>query len=97
MAKFGINVKGGSEGARVELECPHQNGLLYAIPAEASWVCSQDFLPAHALAGFLGALVKLGDPRISDLMQLWGLYFRQRPLASQADESGTTSAEAPQG
>ena len=97
MAEFGINVKRGSEGARVALECPHQNGLLYAVPAEASWVCSQDLLPAHALAGFLGDLVKLGDSRISDLMQRWGLYFRQGPLASQGEESGTTPAEAPQG
>ena len=97
MEKFGISVKQGSGGARIELECSHQNGLLYTVPAEASWVCSQDLLPAHALAGFLGDLVKDADPRTSELMQRWGLYFRQRPLEPQAEVSEPRVTKVQQG
>ena len=62
MSELGIIVKSGQEGSRIELQCPHQNGLLYAVPGEASWVCSAELLPAHAMAGFLRELVKLSDP-----------------------------------
>ena len=83
MSSFGLVVKGESGSKRVELQCEHQNGLLYAAPAEASWVCSEELRHAHALAGFLGELVKLQDPRVHGLMQRWGLYFRSRPLAAE--------------
>ena len=83
MADYGVTVKQDTGGTRVELQCEHQNGLLYAAPAEASWVCSEELRHAHALAGFLGELVKLQDPRVHGLMQRWGLYFRSRPLAAE--------------
>ena len=76
----GINVKSGENGSRIEIECPHQNGLLYAVKAEASWVCTDELVHAHAMAGFLGDLVAMGDPKVADLMQVWGLYYRKRPL-----------------
>ena len=94
MADYGITVKLGSEGTRVGVQCPHQSGVLYAAPAPASWVCSGDLLHAHALAGFMGELVRLEDPRVRDLMQRWGIYFRERPIAEDpaVAEGGSPSA-----
>ncbi|MCH7745468.1 MAG: hypothetical protein IIC84_05265 [Chloroflexi bacterium] len=86
MAEFGLTVKHGSGGKRVEIQCPHQNGLLYVVPSEASWVCSEELLHAHAIAGFFKQLAELDNPEVKDIMQRWGLYFRERPLASQDEE-----------
>ena len=88
----GITVKSGEGGSRVEVQCVHQNGLLYVVPGEASWVCSDELRPAHALAGFLRELTGLEDPRIRDLMRRWGLYFRERPLEPEegTEEPGST-------
>jgi hypothetical protein len=72
----GFKIKTKSDGARIILECPHQGGVLYSIPAEATWVCEADLLPTHALAGFLSELTALPDERISAMLQRWGLYFR---------------------
>ena len=85
MADFGVIVKYDTGGTRVELKCKHQNGLLYATPAESSWVCTDELRHAHALAGFLGDLVKLQDPRIHEMMQRWGLYYRSRPLETNLE------------
>ena len=83
MGGFGAVVKGGSGGKRVEPQCAHQNGLLYVVPSEASWVCSEELLQVHALAGFLKELTGLDDPRVKDAMQRWGLYFRDWSLVTQ--------------
>lgn len=83
MAEFGINVKHDSGGKRIEIECTHQNGVLYVVPSEASWVCSEELLHAHALSGFFKQIAGLNDQRVKEIMQRWGLYFRERPLASQ--------------
>ena len=33
----------------MEMECPHQNGLLYMVPGDRSWVCEDDVRQAmHA-------------------------------------------------
>ena len=87
MANFGLNVKHDSGCKRIEIECKHQNGLLYVVPSEASWVCSEELLHVHALAGFFKQLTELKDDRVKEAMQRWGLYFRERPLASQDEES----------
>ena len=86
MAEFGLTVKHDSGGKRVEMQCAHQNGLLYVVPSEASWVCSEELLHAHAIAGFFKQLAELDNPQVKDIMQRWGLYFRERPLASQDEE-----------
>ena len=85
-ARFGLRVKTDTGGKRVELECEHQNGLLYVVPAESSWVCGEDLMHAHALAGFFRELSELEDERVYELMQRWGLYYRPRPLAG--DDGG---------
>ena len=72
--------------SRVQISCMHQSGLLYVVPAEKSWVCSQEHMHAHALAGFLGELTDLGDSRVKGLMQKWGIYFRQLPLEDETLE-----------
>ena len=87
MADLGLNVKRGNGGSRIEIQCKHRNGLLYAVPSEATWVCSQELLHAHALAGFFKEVAELDDHRVKDIMQRWGLYFRERPLSAQ-DEDG---------
>ena len=85
MANFGLTVKQATPGKRIEMQCKHQNGLLYIVPSEATWVCSEELLHAHALAGFFKQLSKLEDQRVTELMQQWGLYFRERALASEDD------------
>jgi hypothetical protein len=82
MSGYGIEVKGGTGGKRIELACEHQSGLLYAVPGEASWVCSPELLHVHALAGFFRELEELDIPQVRDAMQRWGLYYRSRALSS---------------
>ena len=77
---YGITVKQGTGGTRVEIRSRNQAGVLYAVPAEGSWVASPDQLHAHALAGFFGDLVKRDDPALRALMNKWGLSFRELPL-----------------
>ncbi|MBI2856102.1 MAG: hypothetical protein HYX93_04575 [Chloroflexi bacterium] len=84
--EYGVTVKQGSGETRLEVECAHQSGLLYVVPAEASWVCQPEHIHAHALAGFLRELVELGDVRVRDLMQRWGLYYRARPLEGREEQ-----------
>ena len=88
MSGFGLNVKHDSGGKRVELECEHQSGLLYVVPSEASWVCSEEMLHVHALAGFFNQLAQLNDQRVKEAMQRWGLYFRERPLGAKECQVG---------
>ena len=87
MAEFGLNVRHGTGSKRIEIQCKHQNGLLYVVPSEASWVCSEDLLHAHALAGFFKQLAELNDSRVKEIMRRWGLYFRERPLVSLEEPS----------
>ena len=70
---------------RIPVPCPHQSGLIYVVPAEHSWVCSPEDMPRHALAGFFRELVKLNEPQIDELMQMWGIYYRQLPLREDSD------------
>jgi len=77
---YGITVKRDTGGTRVEAQCEHRNGLLYFVPSEASWVCAQEHLHAHAIAGFFKELAELDSPQVKDLMQRWGIYFRERVI-----------------
>ncbi len=86
----GLSVKAGKDMARVQVTCPHQSGLIYAVPGDRSWVCSDELRPAHAMAGFFRELIALNDPRVENLMQQWGLYYRSLPLES--DETGNGGA-----
>ena len=83
MDGLGLVVKGDSGSKRVELRCEHHNGLLYVAPSKATWVCSDQMLHVHALAGFFKQLTQLDDARIKEAMQRWGLYFRERPMVSE--------------
>ena len=85
MGDFGFTVKGESGSKRVELECEHQNGLVYVVRADRNWVCSDDLLHVHSLAGFFKDLSELDDERITQVMQDWGLYYRPRPLSTDSD------------
>jgi hypothetical protein len=80
MAEAGMTIRSGADLTRIQVSCSHQSGMIYVTPAERSWVCNRQLLPAHALAGFFQELVGLRDPRVEALMQTWGLYFRQLPL-----------------
>ena len=82
---YGITVKHDNGGSRMEIRSQNQAGLLYAVPAEASWVAAPDQLHAHALAGFLNELTALADPKVEGLMRKWGLYFR--PLALEPQDA----------
>ena len=82
----GIIVKRDLGGTRIEVRCLHQSGLIYAVPADASWVCSEDLMHAHALAGFLKDLQDQRLPIVNDLMQRWGLYYRERPLDKEVEK-----------
>ncbi len=85
MQENGLIIRRSEDLTRIQATCPHQSGLLYVVPAERSWVCSKEQTPAHALAGFFRELAALRDARIADLMQQWGIYFRQLPLAEEPD------------
>ena len=82
----GVTVKTGEDMGRVQVTCPHQSGLIYAVPGERSWVCSDELRPAHAMAGFFRELIALKDPRVEGLMQQWGIYYRSLPL--DGDDGG---------
>lgn len=91
MAEHGLIVKQDSGGQRVEMQCEHQNGLLYVVPGESSWVCSDELRHAHALAGFFRELMELEDDRVQGLMQKWGLYYRPRSI--EMDENGESESD----
>ena len=80
MAETGLTVKLSDDMTRIQVTCDHQSGLIYVVPAERSWVCSNELLPAHALAGFFRELTALEDPQVRELMGQWGIYYRQLPL-----------------
>jgi hypothetical protein len=79
MGDTGLNVTTGSDMTRIQVSCEHQNGLIYVVPAERSWVCSGENLPGHALAGFLRELAAMQLPAVQDLMKQWGIYYRNLP------------------
>ena len=81
----GITVKISTDMGRVQATCPHQSGLIYAVPGDRSWVCTDELRPAHAMAGFFRELIALKDPRVESLMQQWGLYYRSLPLDADAN------------
>ncbi len=89
MSEMGLTVKHDSGSKRIEVQCKHQNGLLYVVPSEASWVCTEELLHAHSLAGFFKQLSSLNDPKVKELMQRWGIYFRERPLAEEDADGGS--------
>jgi hypothetical protein len=91
MSEVGLTVKAGEDMTRIQVSCPHQSGLIYLVPAERSWVCSREQLPSHALAGFFRELLELNDPRVKELMQSWGVYYRQLPL--EADQPASNQGE----
>ncbi len=91
MADLSLDMKSGDDMTRIPVTCPHQSGLIYVVPAERSWVCTSEDMPRHALAGFFRELVALADPRVRELMQSWGIYYRQLPMVGDAVESSTES------
>jgi hypothetical protein len=97
MPENGLTIKSGGEMTRIQVTCPHQSGLIYIVPAERSWVCSSEQVPSHALAGFFGELVQLGDSRVAELMQSWGIYYRRLPLGGEAAEAGGEDSSAKAG
>ncbi|MBI4310488.1 MAG: hypothetical protein HY681_01795 [Chloroflexi bacterium] len=76
----GITVHHDHGGKRLEVQCPHQNGLIYVVPSQASWVCEEETLHVHALAGFFKELATLQNQQVKELMQRWGIYYRERPV-----------------
>ena len=87
MAEHGLIIKRGDGMTRIEAKCTHQSGLIYVVPAERSWVCSNEYLPAHALAGFFRELTALKHTPVQELMQQWGIYYRQLPMDEEQKES----------
>ena len=87
MVEYGLKIVPSEGGTHVQLNCAHQRGLLYTVPAEKSWVCSQAHMPAHVLAGFMKELTDMDNPSVKALMQRWGLYFRQLPLEEDTPQA----------
>ena len=83
---MGLKITPGDEMTRMQLACEHQQGLIYVVPAERSWVCKSETLLAHVLAGFFRELVGLQRPEVSNLMRQWGIYYRQLPLSDVSAE-----------
>ena len=87
MTTTGLDVIRGNDMTRIRAVCKHQRGLIYVVPAERSWVCDKEHLPAHALAGFFRELSALHSPEVQGLMQQWGIYFRELPQDQEAPKS----------
>lgn len=87
MAENGLIINQGSGMTRIQVTCQHQSGLIYVVPAEQSWVCDPERIPAHALAGFFRELVGLNHPEVRSLMGRWGIYYRQLPLKGERSSS----------
>ncbi len=83
--ELGMTVKHTENMVRIGLRCEHQHGQAYMVRGEGSWVCKDDLLHAHVLAGFLRELTNLRDPQVQALMQRWGLYYREMPLEESAE------------
>ena len=81
----GLEVKSSEDMTRIQAVCEHQRGLIYVVPAERSWVCSAESMPAHALAGFFRELAALKSPAVEDLMKQWGIYYRELPAPPEAE------------
>ena len=92
MTTFGLDIIPGNDMTRIKAVCEHQRGLIYVVPAERSWVCSKENLPAHALARFFRELSALDDKAVEGLMQEWGIYFRQLP--KEQEDAETEGAKA---
>ena len=86
MPEHGMTITASDDMTRIQVTCEHQSGLIYVVPAERSWVCNPESIPAHALAGFFRELAALRDERVQGLMAQWGIYYRQLPqdLATDA-------------
>ena len=91
MAETGLTIKPSDGMTRIQATCEHQSGLIYMVPGERSWVCSNELLPAHALAGFFRELTALEDPQVRELMRQWGIYYRQLPL--DGEQPANTGAQ----
>ena len=92
----GLTITPGNDMTRIHASCEHQNGLIYVMPADRSWVCNSDYLPAHALAGFFRELVELKHPQVQELMQQWGIYYRQLPLDQEQSTNDDVSDAPPE-
>ena len=79
MTTSGLEIIPGNDMTRIKAVCDHQSGLIYVVPADRSWVCDQEFMPAHALAGFFRELTSMENTEVQELMQQWGIYYRQLP------------------
>ncbi len=89
----GFTFFSGHGATRLEMECQHQHGMVYITEgADMNWVCSRLRRPAHSLAGFFRELGELDDNRVKNLMQRWGLYYRELPLAEQPEETEEEAA-----
>lgn len=86
MTTFGLEIIPGNDMTRIKAVCDHQRGLIYVVPADRSWVCDQEFMPAHALAGFFRELTSLENKEVQELMQQWGIYYRQLPDEQEDSE-----------
>ena len=87
MTTPGLDIIPGNDMTRIRAACEHQRGLIYVVPAERSWVCDKEYLPAHALAGFFRELTALDSKEVEGLMQQWGIYFRQLPTEQESAEA----------
>ena len=87
MTTPGLDIIPGNDMTRIRAACEHQRGLIYVVPAERSWVCDKEYLPAHALAGFFRDLTALESKEVEGLMQQWGIYFRQLPTEQESAEA----------
>ena len=76
MEENGLNIRGSDGSKRIDIKCEHQNGVLYVVPSEANWVCTESLLHAHSIAGFFSDITNLDDEALQKIMQKWGIYYR---------------------
>ncbi len=86
MTTSGLEIIPGNDMTRIRAVCDHQSGLIYVVPADRNWVCDRESMPAHALAGFFRELTSLENKEVQELMQQWGIYYRQLPKEQEDSE-----------
>ena len=86
LEKSALKINRSESQVRIELKCDHKSGILYIVPSDSSWVCKDQNLGSHSISGFFSDIIENGDKKTIDLMQKWGVYYRNNPFMD-SDES----------
>jgi|TARA_B110000263_G_C15277924_1_gene496762 hypothetical protein len=80
----GLTIKNQKDLTSIEASSSNQHGLIYITHgAPKNWVAKPDEMVSHTLAGFFKALTEIEDPKIQDLLNAYGLVYRELEISSE--------------